>query len=331
MSAILPFLLALLFSSLISPIADFLSKRCKIPKKPASAALVLLFFFAIVSLLYFAGARLIEEIGDLLDRLSADPDSIRLTIEQLAEKFARLGNRFSILQKALSSESLQELGLDVDRLLTDALSSLLSSLTSRLSSMAMNVAAKIPETLLFTAVFLISSFYFSADRERIGGYFTSLLPDRWQEKLPTLKEKAARTLTGYLKAYLLLMLLTFAEVFLGLTLLGTNYALLMSLIIAVVDVLPILGTGTVLIPWSILAFTTGDAKMGTGLLILYGVVLILRQLTEPRIVGNSIGLHPLATLASVYLGIRFLGLSGIFIGPIVALCIKGFGGNSDVN
>ena len=77
-------------------------------------------------------------------------------------------------------------------------------------------------------------------------------------------------------------------------------------------------------PWAIFAFLTGDVGLGAGLLILYGVILIVRQIAEPKIVGNSIGLHPLATLASVYLGIRFAGFLGIFIGPIVALCIKGF-------
>ena len=121
------------------------------------------------------------------------------------------------------------------------------------------------------------------------------------------------------------MLLTFAEIFIGLSILKVNYALLLAILIAVVDILPLIGTGTILIPWAIFSFITGNAGLGSGLLVLYGIVLIIRQLAEPKIVGSSIGLHPLATLAAVYLGIKFAGFIGIFIGPIVALCIKGLG------
>ena len=120
------------------------------------------------------------------------------------------------------------------------------------------------------------------------------------------------------------MLITFFEIFVGLSILGVNYSLLIAILIAVVDILPILGTGTILIPWALFSFVSGNVGLASGLLILYGVVLIIRQLVEPKIVGGSIGLHPLATLAAVYIGIRFVGFTGIFIGPIVALCIKGF-------
>ena len=122
------------------------------------------------------------------------------------------------------------------------------------------------------------------------------------------------------------MLLTFIEIFIGLSLLRVNYALLVALLVAIVDIFPILGTGTILIPWAVFALVSGNVGLGSGLLILYGVSLIVRQVLEPKIVGNSIGLHPLATLAAVYLGIKFTGFLGIFIGPIVALCIKGFSG-----
>ena len=156
------------------------------------------------------------------------------------------------------------------------------------------------------------------------GSLCSLLPERWQQKLPIIKNTVTSTLTGYLKAYLLIMLLTFTEVFIGLTILGVDYALIISVVVAIVDVLPILGTGTVLIPWAIFCFITHNTSLGVGLLILYAVVLVVRQLAEPKIVGNTLGLHPLATLASIYLGIKFLGFGGIFIGPIAAMLIKSF-------
>ena len=96
----------------------------------------------------------------------------------------------------------------------------------------------------------------------------------------------------------------------------------MAIVISVVDILPILGTGTVLVPWAIFAFLTSSTPLGVGLLFLYAVTLVVRQLAEPRIVGGAIGVHPLATLASVYLGLRFLGFIGIFIGPMTALLLR---------
>ena len=219
---------------------------------------------------------------------------------------------------------MQQLGLDLDELMLDALGKLMGSLTSALPSAAVGLVVKIPEIILTVAVLLISAFYFCTDKERIGKGISSLMPDTMRSKLPETKKKITRTLTSYLKAYLLIMLLTFCEMFVGLSLLGVNYALLLSVIIAIVDILPILGTGTILIPWALFSFAVSNSKLGIGLLILYAAVSIIRQLIEPKIVGDSLGIHPLATLASIYVGIKLLGFGGIFIGPIVELSLKSF-------
>ena len=161
--------------------------------------------------------------------------------------------------------------------------------------------------------------YFATDSGTISSGLLSILPDKWQKKLPHLKLKLTKTLTGYLKAYLLIMLITFLEVFVGLSVLGAEYAFILALIVAIVDLLPILGTGTVLVPWSVFAFLGSDIGLGIGLLVLYGVTIVVRQIIEPKIVGKAVGLHPLATLASVYIGLELLGFAGIFIGPIIVM------------
>ena len=127
---------------------------------------------------------------------------------------------------------------------------------------------------------------------------------------------------GYIKAYFLIMVLTFCEMLLGLSILGVDYAFIMAIVISVIDILPILGSGTVLIPWAIFAFLTSNTPLGVGLLILYAATLVVRQFAEPKIVGGAIGIHPLATLASVYIGLKFLGFLGIFIGPMTALLLR---------
>lgn len=319
LDALLPFLLGALIAAIVAPISKKISKGAKIPRKLTSAILVISLFSLISILLYLGGARLIRESGNLIERLSGNPAIVGDFIDVFLKKIEN-----SKLSALINSDALERLGVNIDDLLSNALESMISSISAYLPSLAVNVVAKIPSMLFFIIVFLISAFYFSTDRDTISKGLSSFFPDSWQKRLPVVKERFQQTITGYLKAYFLIMLLTFAEIFIGLSILRVNYALLLAILIAVVDILPIIGTGTILIPWAIVSFLTGDVGLGTGLLILYGVVMIVRQIAEPKIVGNSIGLHPLATLAAVYLGIKFVGFLGIFIGPIIALCVKGF-------
>lgn len=319
LDAILPFLLGAMIAAIVAPISTKLSKSTGIPRKIVSAFLVITLFSLISILLYLGGVRIIRESGNLIKNFSDDPAIVGNFIDVFLEKIEN-----SRLSALINSDALERLGVNIDDLISNALESMISSISAFLPSLAVNIVARIPAILFFIIVFLISAFYFSTDRDSVSRGLSSFLPDSWLSKLPYIKDRFKKTITGYLKAYFSIMLLTFAEIFVGLSILRVNYAFLLAILIAVVDILPIIGTGTILIPWAIFAFITGDVGLGTGLLILYGAVMIIRQIAEPKIIGNSIGLHPLATLAAVYLGIKFAGFLGIFIGPIVALCIKGF-------
>ena len=322
LSALMPFLLAAVISALVSPIAKKVSKKTKIPQKISAGAILILIFSFTLTLLYFAISKLILELGDLLARLSESPDMIGNALQGLVDRLTGNGTHFSFLQKIFDSEALKSLGIDINSALRDALGSMISSLTGALPSAAVSLIKEIPNVLLFIIVFLIAAFYFSADMGSISNSLSSVLPDRWAAKIPVIREKFKKTVTGYLKAYFLIMLLTFFEMLAGLTLLGVEYALIMAIVISVVDILPILGAGTVLIPWAIFALISSNTPLGVGLLVLYAVTLVARQFIEPKIVGSTLGIHPLATLASVYLGLKFLGFVGIFVGPMVALLLR---------
>ena len=322
LSALMPFLLAAVISALVSPMAKRLSKKTKIPQKISAGVILILIFALTVSLLYFAISRLILELGDLLARLSENPEMIGNKVQGIVDKLTANGTHFSFLQKIFESEALKSLGIDINSALRDALGSMISSLTGALPSAAVSLVKEIPNVLLFIIVFLIAAFYFSADAVSISDALSEILPSKWLEKIPVIKEKFKKTVTGYLKAYFFIMLLTFFEMLIGLTLLGVEYAFIMAIIISVVDILPILGTGAVLVPWAIFTFMSSNTPLGVGLLILYAVTLVVRQLAEPKIVGSTLGIHPLATLASVYLGLKFLGFVGIFVGPMVALLMR---------
>ena len=321
LGALIPFLLAAVIASILSPAAEKLSKNFKLPKKLTATLLVLLFFALLTFLAYFAGYRLVGEAGNLLDRLSSDPEIISRALDTIIEKLSFLTSRFGFLNGLFESDAIQDLGIDLGALFSDALSSLISSVTSALPTAAAAVIVKIPEFFLFLIVTVISTFYFSTDSGLLSSSLSTILPDGWSANLPTLKSKISGALRGYAKAYLLIMLMTFCEIFLGLSVLGVNYAFILSMIIAVVDILPILGAGTVIIPWAIFSLLTSNYKIGIGLLIIYAAISIIRQIAEPKIVGGSLGLHPLATLASIYIGVKFIGISGIIIGPIAALLV----------
>ncbi len=322
LSALMPFLLAAVISALVSPVSAWISKKTKIPRKLTAAVVLILLFSLISALLYLAISRLIGELGDLLARLAEDPELIGKTLSSLLDRMTGNGSHFSFLQSIFESESLMNLGIDLSELLQGAIRSLISSLTSALPVAAISVLKEIPSWILFVIVLLIAAYYFSSDGESVGRGLSSVLPNKWQARLPVIKDKFKRTVTGYIKAYFLLMLLTFFEMLAGLTVLGVEYAFIMAIVISVVDILPILGAGTVLVPWAIYACLTSNTPLGVGLLILYAVTLIIRQIAEPRIVGSTLGIHPLATLASVYLGLKLIGFVGIFVGPMVAMMLR---------
>ena len=116
--------------------------------------------------------------------------------------------------------------------------------------------------------------------------------------------------------------MTFAERAVGFSILGLPYALLSALVIALVDILPVFGTGTVLVPWSVGAFFTGNTKLGLCLAALYGIITVIRQIAEPKILGSSVGMHPLATLLAMYIGLKLCGIGGLFLFPIGAVILK---------
>jgi sporulation integral membrane protein YtvI len=187
---------------------------------------------------------------------------------------------------------------------------------------ALEFFKRTPKAILTLVVTVLASFYFAIDYDAIKDRVLYIFKGRAGDVVRKSYTVAAKALKSYAKAYLLLMLITFIEVFIGLLLLKRSYAFIIAIGVAVVDVLPFFGTGAVLVPWAIISFIIGDHGVGSGLLVLYGVVTIVRQVLEPRIVGANLGIHPLATLFSMFAGLSFFGFFGMLLGPLVFLVIR---------
>ena len=168
---------------------------------------------------------------------------------------------------------------------------------------------------------MLSCFYLALDGDRLLTGALSLLAPDSRERAREICDTTASALRAYLRAYGLLFLLTLVQLLIGFAIIGVRYAFLVAFLISILDLLPALGAAAVLVPWSALSFASGNVRTGAGLLVLAGVVTLTRQIAEPKIVGKSLGLHPLIALFAMYVGLELFGAAGLVIGPCA--CIIG--------
>jgi sporulation integral membrane protein YtvI len=169
---------------------------------------------------------------------------------------------------------------------------------------------------------VIALIYFSLDLDRIIRFIEGILPEKIKSRVTNIKENVISLVWKYLKSYFFIMLITFTVMALGLFILRVDNLLLISLIIAALDILPVIGVGTVLIPWSLFSFFRADLFRGVGLLILFMVNAIIRQLAEPKILGKNLNLRPLLTLVFIYVGYSLFGFAGIILLPVIGVVVS---------
>lgn len=319
---ILPFAIALGISLLIRPLATRLSMRTRIPEKLCAVVLLLLTIGGILLLLGLATQRLVLELQRLLERLLENGEMIPDGMEHSVDFFEALTSKIGFLQRIGAAERFAAFRESFNTMMSDLLSGALSALSAEIPSLAGRVIASLPTVFLVTLITVIAGFYFCVDGERILSSLCKLLPGQVRDRIPRFRARAKRVSWKYLRAYLVLWGLTVVELFIGFAILRLDYAFLLALIIAFVDLLPVFGVGTVMIPWAVVVFIQGNYGLGLGLVILYGVVLILRQIIEPHLIGQSLGLHPLLTLFATYAGWQLLGFWGMLLAPFVALLCK---------
>lgn len=311
---LLPFVLAWLFAWAVQPLILPLHRRTRLPRKLLAILLETVFLSLLFGLAFLLGSRLLYEARTFLSALSADESGLSDT---LAALLLRLRERIPFLAWLPTP--------DPDAI-TDYLASLLRELSLGLSTLLPKgitfLTHTLPRAIFFLIVLLLSSFYLSAEFQECNRMLISKLPKRAQAVLCDLKKQVRAYGLCYLRAYSLLLLLTFAELSLGFLILGVRYAFTLALVISLLDFLPVLGVGTVLLPWSAGLLLLGDYRSALGLVILWGAVTLVRQLVEPHIVSRSIGQHPLVTLVTLYVGFRLFGLVGMLVLPFLVMLLQ---------
>lgn len=310
----LPFLLGWLLSCLAKPAAAWLRDRLHLPAWLASVLTVTPVCLFVIAGLFLLGRLAVTELERLAKQLPALLSSLEQPLAALHEKLLRL-------TEALPASAATAAGQWLDRLFAGG-SVLAGTVSERLLRLAGDVIASLPDCVLFLLTTLLSAYLFSSQRDRLLRAVQTHVPERWRERFRAVRRRLKTALGAYLKTQLLLTAVTFGVLTLGLLLLRVPKALLLALLIALIDALPVFGSGTVLIPWSVVAFLRGQTFLAVGLLLLYGVAAVTRAVLEPRFLGRQIGMSPLLTLVSLYAGFRLFGVMGMILLPIGAILLK---------
>lgn len=310
-----PFIIAMAIAALLQPLVRKLSKLLRMKKSVMAALLVVLAYLLLAGLLVLA---VIGAVSAIIDWASGLPALVTGTIAPwITQKSAELMQIMARLNP--------ELNASLDTLLKDAVSTVSGSIMDfsvNIVSWASSVGTKLPGAMLALVICIIATVFCAGDYERIKGAIVALLPAKFRRALTPAREAFQTIIGSYAKSYARILLMTFAEIALGLLIIGVENALFVALIVAVFDILPIVGSGMVLLPWTIVKFIQGDIGTGIGLGILYVVVIIVRQIAEPRIVGKQVGLAPIVTLLCMWVGLKVFGGIGMFALPIGLLLVK---------
>lgn len=207
---------------------------------------------------------------------------------------------------------------------TSVLASFTSTLSQGVVLLGKNVVTKIPSIFISMFITIIASVFIASDFDHIHSVLSSLIPSKVMYFIYALKDYVTTTLTKVFYAYIKIMAITFIELMIGFTLLQVESPMILSLAIAVFDIIPILGTGGILIPWGLFQLLAGSVHKGIGLLCMYGIIAFIRNMIEPKIIGEQIGVHPVLMLIGIYIGAKVFGFYGMFLVPIIFIIVKDF-------
>jgi len=311
-----PFLLALFTARLMEPVVRWLIVRFRFRRGFAAAVCSLLMLALMLFLVSFIINQLINGIGVFARNL---PE----IAGQVGQVFGRLERHLYhfVIAAPVETQAMLQTAIDSFTLMLEELP---SQLSTGLLGVAASVAGAFPRTLLFILTYAISMIFMSVSYPQVTAFLLRQIPVRWHERTRAFGQDMISTLGKWGRAQVKLIGVTFVLLTTSFLVLRVSYAIPLAALVAAIDALPVFGTGTVLIPWAVLSLLGGNFTMGIGLALTYATVSIVHSFMEPRLVGEQLGLHPLATLMAMYLGYRLVGVLGMITFPMVFLMLKQF-------
>lgn len=312
----LPFLLGYLFALIARPLVSFTQKLIKVPRGIATIVVMVLILGILGSIVGTVIYKIVDEAKNLYEYIQWNYASIeRSVINMVEETKDFFSNLHPSVQEAINTTT---------NTMLEKFSNFINSNSEPMMSHAGNVAKSLPGIFIGVIVFLLSSFFMLTDYELISDTIHKVFKGNSLEKLERVKQQIRNYLGGYVKAQLLIMSIAFCIMLISFSILNIEFGFVIALGIAVLDALPFFGSGAALWPWSIISFINGDLTRGFGLIIIYAIIFMSRQFIEPKIVSSKIGLHPILTLLSMYVGYRILSVGGMILGPLILMLIISF-------
>lgn len=310
---LMPFVIGWGIAAIAAPLVNWLEKKFNIVKKLGSALIVILVIGLIVVGIYFAVSRIVLEVGDL--------------IKNIPELYAQLESGLRQIGSAMSGifEKLPVVIQDGWNTVVANLDQYMGNLVSRISEptvmAAGNFAKSLPSYLISVIVAILSAYFFTIQREDVLKWMKQIAPPSVEKRMTLVMDNLRYAVGGYFKAQFKIMGVVFLILLVGFAVLGVRYFVLIAFLISFLDFLPFFGTGTAMIPWGIYKFLMGDYKMAILLIAIYAVTQLVRQLLQPKLVADSVGMNPLVTLLLLYIGYRIGGVLGMILAVPVGMVL----------
>lgn len=304
---LMPFVIGLMIATIFRGLINSIEKKTHI-KRSLVCVIVLIVFYGILGyFISFIGYKSINLLGDFISGL---PTLYKDTLLPAFNSAMDDLMKNAPMLRPFITKFMNNMNQFIFDFLSNTSSSIVGSITG--------LAGQIPSILIKVIFTIVSSFFFTIDYNKISRFVLLQFKEERRAVLIRIKANSIGTMGKFLRAYSAIITITFLELSVGLWIIGIPYPLLYGLLIAFIDILPIVGTGMIVIPWSIIAFIMHNTRVGIGMLILYAFITVVRQMIEPKIVGQQIGLHPLITLLLMYIGAQLMGILGLFLLPIIA-------------
>lgn len=311
LSLLMPFVLALITAWLLNPMVKTLQRRLGLSRGLLSLFLILLAFAAAGGILFGLGYSLFSEVSTLIDNWEGSWNALQTGVDAV-------GAWLDKLLAYLPGEVETFVNANLDQLWS-AFSGWVSSVVPLVGTWAGNFAMGVPSFVVALIVFIMAAYFITADYPHYRFLMTDRLPPEVRTFVSHIKHTALGAFAGYVRAEVIISAGVFAILLVGFLLIGQPYAVLLALLLAVLDFIPIIGSGTIMVPWAFIDLLTSNWVHAVGLMVVWGIICVFRRVAEPKAVGSQTGLSPILSLISMYVGMRVGGVLGMILGPVLCL------------
>lgn len=308
-----PFVVGWIIALIAGPPVHFFESKLKIKRRAGSVVVIVLVIGLVSFAIYLTGAKLIKEAIDLINDLPHMWESAKADFDSISQNFNVIYSRLP--------QDVQQVLYGLSGKVGECLGSIVSNASAPTLAAVSNFAKQIPGILIGIIMAMLSAYLFVAEREQMNEWFHKTLPDSLMKQVQLIKNSLVKAVGGYIKAQFKIEVWIYLLLVIGLSILQVDHILLLALLIAFLDIIPFFGTGTVLVPWALMKVMSANYQMAIGLMIIWCVSQLARQIIQPKIVGESVGVPLIPTLFLLYIGYRLGGVVGMIVAVPLGLIV----------